>query len=249
MTSTCNFTFNGDITDVSYCAASVVYVSLDVFRSMFQFSTTEISGGSLNSTVLDSSSADIRYDVSYSLFPEFNIMNTMMDASLSQGIVYQTSNPGNNIVKYDYIYYLAKNIFGTYHAVGLLSNKSNLVSSLETLGDTYLNTIQTKLETAYNVGNGLTNTTNSSNNFVRRLLKQVEHYDPDRLNVSSSGISNVTTSQPVPFHEGDTISLFITINGTDGQHELTGTEQIPPRIYRIVMYLTNDSSNTNTISH
>lgn len=247
-TDVCNFTFNGDVTDVSYCAASVVYVSLNTFRSMFQFRTSEISDGSLNSTVFDSSSADIQYDVSFSLFPDINVMNTMMDTSLSEGIVYQSANPYSNIVKYDFMYYLAKKLFGTIQGVAFFNNKSSIISSLETLGENYLNSIKNTLEIADNSGNGLTNTTTGSSNIVRRLLQQVQHFQPTRLDVSSSGISNVTTSQPVPFHEGDTISLFITVNTTENQHELTGTTEIPGRVYRIKMYLTEDSSLTNTIT-
>ena len=50
------------------------------------------------------------------------------------------------------------------------------------------------------------------------------------------------------FTKGDTISLFITVNTTENQHELTGTTEIPGRVYRIQMYLTEDSSLTNTIT-
>ena len=243
----CPFTFTSDISSIDYCASGVMYVSLDLFRSVFQFTTTEIVNNSLPENILDISSADIQYDVSYSLFPIINSVHAMMDASLSEGIIYTSSSVTSNLLKHDFIYYLASKLFGTYNGAALLNNKQALKISLEEIGWSYKTQLEQLLINADNSGNGLDNLTMNDTNITWRLLKQVAYHAISRLDVSSNGISNVTTSQPVPFQEGDTISFFITVNPSENAHELTGVSPIPNRKYQIILYLTNDVTKVNTI--
>ena len=237
----CQFTFTSDISSIDYCASGVMYVSLDLFRSIFQFTTTEIVNNSLPENILDTSNANIQYDVSYSLFPIINSAHAMMDDSLSEGIIYTSSVVASNLLKRDFIYYLASKL-----STGIW-NKHALKISLEEIGWSYKTQLEQLLINADNSGNGLDNLTIDNTNITRKLLKQVAYHDISRLDVSSNGISNITTSQPVPFHEGDTISYFITVNPPENAHEFAIVSPIPNRKYRIILYLTNDVTKVNTI--
>ena len=122
------------------------------------------------------------------------------------------------------------------------------------------------MTTAFNSGLGMTNTITDASNVTRRLLKQIEHFDVNRLNVSMdfcpccwytmsscccedvsrndiySGIRNVATFQSVPLIEGDTISIFFTLKGPENS-------QVEDRKYRFILYLTNDTTKLNSNIH
>ena len=112
-----------------------------------------------------------------------------------------------------------------------MHDRQALKISFEEIGWSYKTQLEQLLINADNSGNGLDNLTIDNTNVTRRFLKQVAYHAISRLDVSSNGISNVTTSQPVPFHEGDTISFFITLNPSENAHELTGVSPIPNRKY------------------
>ena len=220
--STCNFTLQTDISSVNYCAAGVFYVSLDLFRSIFLFATPIIDC-SLNTNVLNDSQADISYNVLSNLYPSINPVHAMMGLPLSEGIMY-TDSSANQLIKHDFIFYLVK----------------EMKTEIEEIGWLYKNNIEQILATAFNSGLGMTNTITDRSNLTRSLLKQIEYFDPGRLicvpNDISSGIINTDAFQSVPFIEGDTISIFFTLHGP-----------VEPRKYRLILYLTNDGANVNTV--
>jgi len=244
----CNFTFCSDISCTDYCAAGVMYVSLDTFRNIFQFSTNEITNNTLPTSVLDDTNAGITYYVNSSSYPIINPIHAMMDVSLSEGIIYTSPSRTSNLIKHDFIYYLGLTLFGGAGLVAFINNKYDIKVNLEEIGWSHKNAIEQTLQTADNSGNGLDNTTTDNSNLTRRFLQQIVYHNVSRLDVSINGISDITTSQPVPFIEGDTISFFMTITPDANQHLLTGgSTPIPPRIYRIILYLTNDGANVNTV--
>ena len=54
----------------------------------------------------------------------------------------------------------------------------------------------------------------------------------------SSGIIDTDGFQSVPLIEGDTISIFFTLNSS-----------VEPRKYRLILYLTNDTTKLNSNIH
>ena len=88
----CPFTFCDDLSCNNYCACGIMYVSLNTFRNIFKFKTTEIENNSLNNNVLTTTSADIIYYVDSSSFPDINSAHAMMDVSGSQGIVLESTS-------------------------------------------------------------------------------------------------------------------------------------------------------------
>ena len=122
--STCNFTLQTDISSVNYCASGVFYVSLDLFRSIFLFSTPYIINNKLYSFVLDNPIIDIKYLVLSDLYPSINPVHAMMGTSLSEGIIY-TDTSANQLVKHDFIFYLAKEIFNSPSSAFFFQIKEN----------------------------------------------------------------------------------------------------------------------------
>jgi hypothetical protein len=237
--STCNFTLQTDISSVNYCASGVFYVSLDLFRSIFLFATPIIDC-SLNTNVLNDTQADISYNVLSNLYPSINPVHAMMGTSLSEGIIHADLS-ANQLIKHDFIFYLAKETFQASSIAFLFSNKKALKTEIEEMGWIYKNNIEQILTTAFNSGLGMTNTTGGSN-LTRTLLKQIEYYDSGRLicvpSDISSGIIDTDGFQSVPLIEGDTISIFFTLNSS-----------VEPRKYRLILYLTNDTTKLNSNIH
>jgi hypothetical protein len=262
--STCNFTLQTDISSINYCASGVFYVSLDLFRSMFLFSTPYIINNKLYSFVLDNPIIDIKYLVLSDLYPDINSAHAMMGNSLSEGIMYADLS-ANQLIKHDFIFYLVKQKFNRFDFYWAINNKKELASNLEEIGWTHKNNIKQVLTTAFNSGLGMTNTITDASNLTRILLKQIVHFDVNRLNVSMdfcpccwytmsncsckdvsmndiySGIRNIATFQSVPLIEGDTISYFLNI-------DVSGNE-ISARKYKIILYLTNDATKLNSNIH
>ena len=236
----CDFKFYNDFGETSYSASGVFYVSLDTFRSIFQFKTTEICQGSLPNSAFSNESADITYYVNAPSMPPINPAHAMMDAADSQGIVITSYNRQSRLLKHDYVYYLAKHLLGSPFGVAFWTNIKAIKDNLEELGWKMKESIEGKFNTAYNNGGGLSNKIKESN-LTRTIIEQIFDNVPARLNIGSGQNDRIDgvrgTVQPVPFIEGDTISYFWTIE----------KEGCPPRIYRIILYLTADSSNANTL--
>ena len=152
-----------------------------------------------------------------------------------------------NLVKHDFVRYLAKSLFNTPYGVDLFSNEDALLTDLVQKGATARLAIQTSL-TAVDVSNAnygtlgskyTTNLQNTSANFSRVLLRQVANvraarfYEPEV--VDASGI------QSIPFKTGDTISFKTSIAPASLQHNLTSVAgPFLPRVYQIKLVMVAD---------
>ena len=253
--STCSFTMETG-TDISYCATGVMYVSLNLISSIFRFQTTEITNNILSPTIFDNSAADITYFVEANLFPSINPMHAAMSNALSEGEM--INDTSYNTLKFDKIFYdIEQAEPGTLwwytnlqyqilpsSGYNILTNTdiTGILDDIELFGWNQKISTETTLSNANNNGNGLTNSNSTEDNVTRVLLKQLAHFDNDRLNTTNKGgvknsINNTTGIQNFPFIEGDTINYFTTFGFTDSD--------IPDRKYRILLYLTNFSTNIN----
>ena len=244
----CPFTFCDDLSCNNYCACGIMYVSLNTFRNIFKFKTTEIENNSLNNNVLTTTSADIIYYVDSSSFPDINSAHAMMDVSGSQDIVLESTNRYSNLIKHDFLFYIAKENWGNAASIGLYSNVLLMKNNIEDIGWSVWLLLKQKLINADNSGNGLTNdvSNNASFNFSKRMLEQIKYFDADRLNVDISynpsggevngHILDTSGVQSIPLKEGDSCNFFIKL-ASDG---------LDDRIYRVKLLLTNDVANVNT---
>lgn len=241
MTST-NFELCNDISCNSYDATGMFYVNLNTFRNIFTFETADISNNELPSSTLTDTSANITYYVDSSSLPEINPAHAMMDASGSEGIIFTSPSRTSNLLKHDFLYYIAKEKLGNATSIGIYSNITEMKRSIEELGWLHKTNTETIFANADNSGNGMVNTTTipDYSNLTKRILEQIKYHQPTRLQTANPSqndrIQNTTAQQSVPLIEGDSINYYWILRQTT----------VPERKYRIKLVLTSNTSNTNT---
>jgi hypothetical protein len=233
----CNFVLDTSTNDISYCASGLFYVSLSLFRSIFKFQTTEISNNQIYFDTFDNSGANITYYTYNNLFPNINPAH----AQIVQGAIYNNNNNNNNnniqLIKHDFANFIF-DYLSSPQCYFLYQNVNAIKINIEEIGWQYKNAIEQMFSTANNVNNGFTNSNSTSSNIVRSLLIQTLYEDNERLIVdnTTSTIDNTTNEQSIPFIESDTISIFFILKYI----------QNVERIYRLVLYLTEDTSLLNS---
>jgi hypothetical protein len=230
--------------DVSCFAIYNVKLSdmLDVFK--FQSDSFDVN---------DTDASDIKYYVDMGNWPADLKLNPAHASSLSTNPIMADADVGaanKNLVKHDFVRYLAYKLFNTPHGVDLFSNEDDLLSDLVTKGATAYTSIKAALD-AVNMSSAAhgsspnkysTNNEASTANFSRELLRQVAHHDSARF----AGIENVSTIQSVPLAVNDTISFKVSISAAENQHNLTSRSgPFDTRVYEIRLVLKADENVSN----
>ena len=230
--SSCNFVLDTNTNDTSYCASGLFYVSLSSFRSIFKFQTTEISNNQLHSYTFDNSNADITYYTYNNLLPSINPVHSQ----LVQGAIYN-HNVNSQLIKHDFAYFIF-DYLSSPQCYFLYQNVNAIKINIEEIGWQYKNAIEQMFSIANNTNNGFNNQNSTSSNITRSLLIQTLYEDNERLIVdnTTSTIDNTSNEQSIPFIEGDTISIFFILKYI----------QNIERIYRFVLYLTEDTALLNS---
>jgi hypothetical protein len=231
--------------DVS-CIA-VYNVKLSDMQAVFKFQSDSFD-------VNDVDASDIKYYVYMSNWPAELKLNPVHAGSLSASPILATGGSvtaEKNLVKHDFVRYLAEQLFNTPHGVDLFSNEEALLSDLVSKGVTARQAIDASLN-AVNQANAAhgtspnkysTNDLTGAANFSRELMRQVANAAPARF----AGISNVSTVQSVPLEENDTISFKVSISPAANQHNLTSRPAaFDTRVYQIKLVLKADIDATNT---
>ena len=231
--------------DVS-CIA-VYNVKLSDMQAVFKFQSDSFD-------VNDVDASDIKYYVYMSNWPAELKLNPVHAGSLSASPILATGGSvtaEKNLVKHDFVRYLAEQLFNTPHGVDLFSNEESLLSDLVSKGVTARQAIDASLN-AVNQANAAhgtspnkysTNDLTGAANFSRELMRQVANAAPARF----AGISNVSTVQSVPLEENDTISFKVSISPAANQHNLTSRPAaFDTRVYQIKLVLKADIDATNT---
>jgi hypothetical protein len=229
------------VLDVS--AVAVYYVKTADMVNVFRFQTDSFD-------VSDLSASDIKYYVfrDSGNWPEalkLNPAHSAMDASF----MLLTDVPANkNLVKHDFVRYLASKLFNTVHGVDLFSNETALLEDIATKGATARAAIELALDnvnTTKTADGALTSAADASGNryttnaltgptnICRELMRQIANGAPSRFNATVASPYN----QSVPLITGDTINFKVTIAPASLQHDLTGVAEIPSRSYRIKLIL------------
>jgi hypothetical protein len=231
--------------DVS-CIA-VYNVKLSDMLAVFKFQSDSFD-------VNDVDASDIKYYVYMSNWPAELKLNPVHAGDLTSNPILATGGSvtaEKNLVKHDFVRYLAEQLFNTPHGVDLFSNEESLLSDLVSKGVTARQAIDASLN-AVNQANAAhgtspnkysTNDLTGAANFSRELMRQVANAAPARF----AGISNVSTVQSVPLEENDTISFKVSISPAANQHELTSRPAaFDTRVYEIKLVLKADIDATNT---
>lgn len=231
--------------DVS-CIA-IYNVKLSDMLAVFKFQSDSFD-------VNDTDASDIKYYVDMGNWPANLKLNPVHAHTLTTTPILESGGDiavEKNLVKHDFVRYLAQKLFNTPHGVDLFSNEDALLSDLVSKGATAYNTIKAALD-AVNMSSAAhgassskysTNAENTSANFSRELLRQVAYHAAARFGTE---VSNVSTIQSVPLAVNDTISFKVSISPYPAQHTLTSRPSaFDTRVYEIKLVLKADVDATN----
>ena len=233
--------------DVS-CVA-VYNVKLSDMRNVFKFQSDSFDVNNVDAS-------DIKYYVYMSNWPANLKLNPTHAGALSSTPILEDGNgivAAKNLVKHDFVRYLALKLFNTPHGVDLFSNEDGLLSDLVTKGVAARQAIDASLNAVNqaNAANGtspnkysINSMTPASGNFSRVLMRQLASEASSRF---ATEISNTTDIQSIPLMVNDTINFKVSISPASGQHDLTGREgPFATRVYQIKLVLKADVDATNT---
>ena len=227
------------------CVA-VFNVKTTDMKAVFQFEADSFD-------VNDTDASDIKYYVYMNAWPATLKLNPVHAHTLTATPILPTAGDvvaERNLVKHDFVRYLAKSLFNTPHGVDLFSNEDALLTDLVQKGAVARLAIDASLNAVNqaNAANGTgrhkysTNSTASlpaAANFSRVLLRQVAQAAASRFH-STEGASGIRS---IPFVDGDSISFKASISPAALQHDLTS--QAGPfhtRVYKIKLNLVADAA-------
>ena len=204
--------------------------------------------------VNDTDASDIKYYVYMNAWPATLKLNPVHAHTLETPLLPTAGDvvDEKNLVKHDFVRYLAKSLFNTPHGVDLFSNEDALLTDLVQKGavarlaiDASLNAVdQASAASGTAPHKYSTNALTSAANFSRVLLRQVANSAPARFN----GTADRSGIHSIPFVNGDSISFKVSIAPASLQHNLTGRPAaFDTRVYKIQLDLVADESATNIV--
>jgi len=203
--------------------------------------------------VNDTDASDIKYYVYKTAWDTAKLkVNPVHAHTLSTTPMLETAGEvvaNKNLVKHDFVRYLAKCLFNTPHGVDLFSNEDALLTDLVQKGAGARLAIDASL-VAVDISNAAfgtagskysTNALTTPANFSRVLLRQVANVRPSRF--YEADVSGASGIQSVPFKNGDTISFKTSIAPASLQHNLTGVAgPFNTRVYQIKLVMVADGA-------
>jgi len=233
--------------DVS-CIA-VYNVKLSDMRNVFKFQSDSFDVNNVDAS-------DIKYYVYMSNWPATLKLNPVHAGALTSAPILENGNgivAEKNLVKHDFVRYLADELFNTPHGVDLFSNEDELLSDLVSKGvvarqaiDASLNAVNQASAAHGTPPNKYSINTLSpaAANFSRVLMRQLANEAASRF---ATEITNSSDIQSIPLMENDTISFKVSISPAANQHDLTSRPAaFDTRVYQIKLVLKADVDATNT---
>jgi len=224
----CGMPISGDAT------VNITTVSASTMRNLFTFGTDSID-------INDVASEDLIYRVNWT----DNSNNPLdIDIDLSANVISGSVASGlaNQNMTYDFVRYIAVNLFNTVNGVDLFSNETTLRSSLKNKFNVTLNN---KLLELVDLGSQTDNDT--TNNPVRDALNHMLHHTHERfLDISNNlyygpGVDlsgNEVGMYKVPFISGDRVYFSVIVHASDIQHTVVNRQiTIPSRTYVLKLTL------------
>jgi hypothetical protein len=267
----------GEIPGLDVSAVAIYEVKVGVFRDVFRYwSDASDVDGLLSEENSDPSNTDVKYYVKLENWPSEVIINpahAVLEYSQTvNGVAHASSGEvatgytgtGRNLVKHDFLRYIAKNLFNTHLGVDLFTNEGEMAFNIAKQGDLYgwgsnpdaVGAEKSIWKTLVDASNGTNNSgyynndISGSANLTRELLKQLNGTSQgrDRLaNIEADGVRYNDGTYPIPFVAGDSVSMKVTLHAAEGQEVLTGVSAIPPRPYQIKVVLVADDATLNNI--
>ena len=219
---------------------SVFYVETAHMKDVFKYEADSFD-------VNDTDASDIKYYVYRNAWPATLKLNPVHAHTLTSSPILPTAGEvlaEKNLVKHDFVRYLAKCLFNTPHGVDLFSNEDALLTDLVQKGAAARLAIEASLNAVNqaNAAHGTAphkysiNTLDSSANFSRVLLRQVANAAPARFH----GTADISGIHSIPFVDGDTINFKVSITPATNQQHLTLPNQntaFDTREYKIQLVL------------
>lgn len=230
--------------DVS--ATAIYNIKLATLNNIFKYESDSFD-------VDDISNSDVKYYVYMNHWPN--------DASLNPAHAYTKPSGGKlledsadipsnkNLVKHDFVRYLAKHLFNTPYGVDLFSNEEALLTDIATKGRAAKVNIMKALTDVDNTraaggsspNKYSTNDLSNNTNICRELMRQIAHYAPSRFYEATQDISGIKI---VPFALGDTINFKLSISAATNQQTLTSRGAFDVRVYKIQLVVNNSTNVT-----
>ena len=205
--------FSGD-------ATVAVDILLENAMNIFQFQSdsTDINNVTAN---------DIKYRVVYTGDSSYNmVFNIDTSSNVIVNSIY--SGAANNNATYDYVRYLAQQLFNTHLGVDLFSNESDLRQDLMDAFSTSFTSNMTRLHAV--------ETDASGNSPSKTILNEIINNHPERLNdISSLAVGNNWFKCPLVV--GDILYFCLTVKAAANQNTITNVVAIPDRVYLIKVTL------------
>lgn len=208
--------------------------------------------------VNDTDASDIKYYVYMNAWPATLKLNPVHAHTLTAEPMLHNSDDlvaEKNLVKHDFVRYLAKCLFNTPHGVDLFSNEDALLTDLVQKGAGARLAIDASLNAVNQAAAALsgtaphkytTNATATAANFSRVLLRQVAQAAPARFH----GTADISGVHSIPFVDGDSINFKVSIAPAARQHDLTEqTNPFLPRVYKIKLNLVEDPVPPATVAN
>lgn len=224
----CEMPFTGDAT------VDITTVSASTMRDLFTIGTDSID-------ITDIVSEDILYSVNWT----DNSNNPLdIDIDLSANVISGNiaSGPSNQNMTYDYVRYIAVQLFNTVNGVDLFNNESALRSSLKNKFNITLNNMLLELASL-----GSQTADDTTNNPVLSSMKQMIHHAPDRFRDMQNTLyygqgSDLTGNEisvyKLPFIAGDRLYFSAIVDAADDQHTIVNRQiTIPRRTYLLKLTL------------
>ena len=200
--------------------------------------------------VNDTDASDIKYYVYMNAWPATLKLNPVHAHSLTAPLLETAGEvlAEKNLVKHDFVRYLAKSLFNTPHGVDLFSNEDALLTDLVQKGAAARLAIDASLNAVNQAAAALsgtaphkysTNATATAANFSRVLLRQVANAAPARFH----GTADISGIHSIPFESGDSINFKVAIAPAANQQHLTLPGQVAAfdtRVYKIQLNLVAD---------
>jgi hypothetical protein len=240
------------VTLVDGDACAVFQVSLADMKAVFKYQTDSFDISNADAT-------DVKYYVYPAAWPVgINVAHAMLQGTDASGAANPMTVEGGsysndrNLLKHDFVRYLAKKLFNTIHGVDLFKNETELLENIVGHGHTVKGNILSKLTavgisgenvslTGTNGGKYFTNADTGDNNICRSIMRQLAAVSSSRF----IDVSGVTTIQPVPFAVDDSLYFKVTVKADPNQHTtVTGVAAIPDRTYNIRLLIAATPSNT-----
>lgn len=247
------------MTDVS--AVATYNIKTSVLNNVFKYYSDSADVNNVDAS-------DTRYYVFMTQWPtdaSLNPSHALMNTTTETGYMMPTNAEilaNKNLVKHDFVRYLAFRLFNTVYGVDLFSNELELLNDISSKGRTAKDSIMTALNDVSTTSTKASpapifplnadasnnkytmNDASGNTNICRELMRQIAANAPARFHDASFNDASGNPYRTVPIRDGDSINFKLTISAAANQNTLTSRPNpIEPRTYKIRL-IASSSSNT-----